>query len=151
VHEAINYQIEGGEAQCNEPSAYFLKNYLHPPYYGYKPNGNCVDYSATLTTILKSKGIAARQEAVCLTHNFDAWNCKAYTITGTPKRIKIPLGLGYINGLRENQEGSQPLGHAITAAYIDGQWLRIDATMDHSHQLSLPRIQRSTKHRRKFK
>ena len=132
VHNLIQYKLNGGNSQCNEDTAYFLQTYLHPSYFGQKPDGNCVDYSALTVSLLKFKGISSRQVSVCLVHDYAQWRCKPYAITGVQTTIQPTANLGYINGLAAGTSGSEPLGHAIAQAYVDGNWLPLDATMGES-------------------
>jgi hypothetical protein len=133
THNLIKYKLNGGDQQCNEAATKFLQNYLHPPYYGYLQEGNCVDFSLVETNILRAKGFGGvRQISACLTHDYSAWNCQPYAITGVKTEIIPPMPLGYINGLAAGEGGSQPLGHALLQVWVDGSWNNVDPTMGSS-------------------
>jgi hypothetical protein len=131
VHNLIQYRLDGGDQQCNENPTKFLKNYLHPPYFGFRQPGNCVDFATTQKNLLVKRGMVARGISSCLTHDYSAWNCQPYAITGVKTEIVPPMPLGYITGLAAG-EGSQPLGHALLQVWIDGNWNFIDPTMGSS-------------------
>jgi len=81
--------------------------------------GNCVSKSTLMVTLLRAKGIPARQLGGCLSHI--GFECYAFSIAG------IPLQYGYMNE-------RQPLAHAYLEVWADREigWILADPTMGYT-------------------
>ncbi|RLG13667.1 MAG: hypothetical protein DRN66_03730 [Candidatus Nanohalarchaeota archaeon] len=83
--------------------------------------GNCVDFSVILISLMRAKGIPARQIEGCVSH--DKWQCQPYALYGRLDMEEIKLRAGNINE-------QQPLGHSWVEIYTpDEGWKTADPTV----------------------
>ena len=83
--------------------------------------GNCVDFSVILISMMRAKGIPARQVEGCVSH--DKWQCQPYSLFGRMDMEEIKLRAGNINE-------QQPLGHSWVEIYTpDEGWKTADPTV----------------------
>lgn len=112
VYDFISYRLSGGDSQCGEKSSELIqKKITNNVVYG-----NCVDYSALQTSLLRAQGIPARQSGGCLTGEFSC----------IPFAISPPLLERY-----GSMNSDQVLAHSYTQVYLGSSvgWAISDATL----------------------
>lgn len=111
LYNQIDY-VYGG-VECPETAEMALQ----------RRTGNCVDFSVVLISMMRAKGIPARQVEGCVSH--DEWQCKTYAIVAIwdTDMEEIKLRAGNINE-------QQPLGHSWVEIFTpDEGWKTADPTV----------------------
>ncbi len=95
VHSMIYYQYDGGNAQCGETASSLVKRFYDNGFV----TGNCVDYTAVMVAVLRTRGIPARQVAGCVDiHSY----CNPFALS--PQDLRFGFG--------QTELGSQEFGHS---------------------------------------
>lgn len=113
TNKLIDYDLNGGNSQCNEKASDLLTRYYQNGFV----NGNCVDYSVVEIALLRYNKIPAIQDGVCVSAK-TSWNCIPFSVFGLPSRA------GYMRA-------DQAMGHSIVRAYGGGDYgyLNVDPTL----------------------
>lgn len=104
INQMIDYEYTGGNQQCGETASSLISRY----YAGEPLDGNCVDYSTVLISILRHEGIPSRQVAGCV--DLDS-RCNPFSVVGVerdPLKAQVGLGICGDNVCGPEEEDSCP-------------------------------------------
>lgn len=122
VNEYIIYHFGGGAAQCGESASDILNTAW----------GNCVDYSVLTVTLLRVKGIPARQIAGCVSHV--GWFCHTFALRDTSRLGGVPIlwdSTVQQEATNDQVVGGDVLGHSWVEVWLGPTqgWVIADPTV----------------------
>lgn len=122
VNEYITYHFGGGTYQCGESASTMIN----------RAWGNCVDYSVLTISLLRAKGIPARQVAGCVSHK--SWFCHSFALRDMGKLGGVPINWRdstQHEAVNQQVVGGEVLGHSWIEVWIGDEkgWVTADPTV----------------------